>query len=473
MESWLKKRLTPAKAKQARWTSLAEALEELWGSYFDPALSRLERLRSSYSADDEDLAHKLREMGDYFTYDLPKAEDRPVTLAWRRLELQNKDLEYILKSVFRRHFGHFPVYWLPLFAPKGEPYGTSFIPFEGLEDAPEKNLPPEGMFLTSRGVLGVDRAGLYAGGMDKADFSEKAFPLIKRTKPLHIVFDGCLWFIRHDLPFKSDLTLERVTDDYFSLLFSTIGGRFDITAGDEKNLDTSTLGLERETEHRHLALPFIPTDFPTGWRLDLYPPDGLPEGWLRLDTAIPGFEGMTVIPAGVVLRENGKPTALNWKMSSHGIRKETQGRGHTEFSASVKPKGEDERRLELGFFPQKSGLRLDAFHREGFPEGFLPLDLILPYTEGGLFAPLYRLHAEGRRRTFFTWTASESSARHTDRQTSAVEFYASTAVNRGSRSLVEIPHPDHLPSLDQQPLFDEIPADFMPVDYPYGGYANV
>ena len=473
MESWLKKRLTPAKAKQARWTSLAEALEELWGSYFDPALSRLERLRSSYSADDEDLAHKLREMGDYFTYDLPKAEDRPVTLAWRRLELQNKDLEYILKSVFRRHFGHFPVYWLPLFAPKGEPYGTSFIPFEGLEDAPEKNLPPEGMFLTSRGVLGVDRAGLYAGGMDKADFREKAFPLIKRTKPLHIVFDGCLWFIRHDLPFKSDLTLERVTDDYFSLLFSTIGGRFDMTAGDEKNLDTSTLGLERETEHRHLALPFIPTDFPTGWRLDLYPPDGLPEGWLRLDTAIPGFEGMTVIPAGVVLREREKSFSFYWENAAHSIQKNTQKRVHTEFSALLKSSGEDERRLAMSFFPQKSDWHLDALLREGFSENLAPLDLILPYIENGPFVPIHRLHSENFRRTSFSWTASKSAVRQIDRHSSSVDFCANVAVGHSSVSFVEIPHPDHLPSLDQQPLFDEIPADFMPVDYPYGGYANV
>ncbi len=385
MKSWLKKRLTPAKAKQARWTSLAEALEELWGSYFDPALSRLERLRSSYSADDEDLAHKLREMGDYFTYDLPKVEDRPVTLAWRRLELQNKDMEYILKSVFRRHFGHFPVYWLPLFAPKGESYGTSFIPYEGLEDIPQKNLPPEGMFLTSRGVLGVDRAGLYPAGMDKATFRDKAFPLIRRTKPLHIVFDGFLWFIRYDFPFNSSLTAEWATDDYFSLLFSTIGGRFDITPADEIALDASTLGFEREVEHRHLTLLFIPADYPTTWRLDMFPMDGVPEDWFRPDRPLPGYEGMPIMPLFAV-RETSRPLSL----------------------------------------PAIVGVDLwtDREVRRGFCGG------------EALFSSSYTM----RRRVDASYC---------------------------------IPHPTALPSLDQQPLFDEIPADFMPVDHSYGGYENV
>ena len=69
----------------------------------------MERLRSSYLADSDDLARKLREMGDYFSYDMPREEDKPIALAWRRLELQYKDLELILSSVFRRNYQQLPV----------------------------------------------------------------------------------------------------------------------------------------------------------------------------------------------------------------------------------------------------------------------------------------------------------------------------------------------------------------------------
>lgn len=53
MIKWLFRRLTTAKGKEARWADLATAIEGVWEEYFDPCLSRLERLRSSYLADDQ------------------------------------------------------------------------------------------------------------------------------------------------------------------------------------------------------------------------------------------------------------------------------------------------------------------------------------------------------------------------------------------------------------------------------------
>lgn len=346
MDNWLKKRLTPAKEKQPRWASLAESVEVLWESFFDPKISRLERLRSSYTADDEDIARKLLEMGDYFTYEAPKKEDRPVTIAWRRLELQHKDVEYIIKSVFKRHFGHFPVYWLPLFAPKDLDYGMLFEPFEGLEDVPEKNVPPEGMFLTSRGVLGVDRSSIYKDGyVTKIEFREKAWPLIRRTKPLHIVFDGFLWFIRFKIQFEASLTVTWETEDHYPLLFAPKEILFDYVPADVMPLDTSTSMI-----------------------------------WCQRD-----------ITRNIVFPLIYNITAKHKTLRTYHASEMTRG---------------------------KLGMKNTVSRNIDYP------------------------------------------------------FPAKISATQPTETLLTIPHPCTLPTLDQQPLFDEIPADFMPLDYPYGGYRN-
>ena len=90
MKDWLVKRLTPQKATEERWISLSRVLQELWEFFFDPALSRLERLRSYYQADEADLDRKLREMGDYFQADFSRFEDKPIAVSWRNLELKYK-----------------------------------------------------------------------------------------------------------------------------------------------------------------------------------------------------------------------------------------------------------------------------------------------------------------------------------------------------------------------------------------------
>lgn len=128
MEGWLSKRLTPAKQQEPRWLDLAAILERLWAEFYDPEISRLEHLRSFYQANEADLCAKIREMGDYFSFDLPPDKDKPIAVAWRRLELEYKDMELLLQSVFKRHYGELPVAWLPLFAPIDEIYGSAFEP---------------------------------------------------------------------------------------------------------------------------------------------------------------------------------------------------------------------------------------------------------------------------------------------------------------------------------------------------------
>ena len=147
MKDWLVKRLTPQKATEERWISLSRVLQELWEFFFDPALSRLERLRSYYQADEADLDRKLREMGDYFQADFSRFEDKPIAVSWRNLELKYKDLELILTSTFRRHYKNLPVEWYPLFAPVDRPYGSlsptaqTSCTTERKKHSPRRNVP--------------------------------------------------------------------------------------------------------------------------------------------------------------------------------------------------------------------------------------------------------------------------------------------------------------------------------------------
>lgn len=309
MKDWLIKRLTPRKKQEKRWTGLAEGIQQVWEENFDPALARLEGLRSYFEADDADLALKLREMGDYFAADMPRPEDRPIAVAWRRLELEYKDLELILSSVFRRHYSDLPVSWFPLFAPLDEPYGMRFVPAEG--PWPEsKNQPPDGMFLTSRGLLGVDYGHLLRLGMSKQAFIDSALPLLRRTKPLHIVYDGPLWYIRFDIPFDCLFAVvwERA-ESMREMPFSVVGARFDLTPADARDLDVNTMSLWNERCQR-IEFNFQPRAVGT-WRLDFFLPEGFPHGWIPLEAAILGHEGDSTSPLRLALLDVRRVSMLS------------------------------------------------------------------------------------------------------------------------------------------------------------------
>lgn len=290
LENWLLSRLTPAKGKEARWTELAIALEKTWAWAFDPEFFRLERLRSSYQADDQDLLALMRQMGDYFSFDLPRREDRPIAVAWRRLELEYKDMELLLQSVFRRHYGELPVTWFPLFAPLNEPYGSCFIAAEG--PWPEKkNVPPAGMFLTSRGLLGVEHGYLLKMGLNKKKFLDRVMPIVRKAKPLHIVYDGTLWYIRFDIPFEADFTSNLLWErDWgpIELQFTVLGSRFDYTPVDANYLDIQSALCTWERENI-CPLSFVP-EYSRTWRLDKYLKESILANWLPLDVVVIGNE---------------------------------------------------------------------------------------------------------------------------------------------------------------------------------------
>lgn len=303
MSNWLADRLSPAKLKEPRWVELSTILEHIWEEFFDPDMSRVERLRSSYTADKADLAQKIREMGDYFSFDMPRQENLPISLGWRRLELEYKDMELIITSIFRRHFNNLPVHWLPLYASLESPYGSQF------KIAPEfapvtKNIPPDGMFLTSRGMLGADYGYLMTMGLSKAFFLERALPLIRRAKPLHIVFDGMLWFISFDLPFDVEADNGAIFWErdwgLVELQFSVYGCRFDYTPADIRQLDAQSMSCGLEISNSS-HIPFWP-DFQY-WHLDKHIAAAFSRFHLPLDAIITGNEADNN-PCGLIIQSD-------------------------------------------------------------------------------------------------------------------------------------------------------------------------
>ncbi len=540
MENWLQKRLTPAKQKNARWTGLAHVLESLWDANFIPRLSRYQRLRSSFEADDADLAKQIAQMGDYFSYDLPKPEDRAVALAWRRLELEYKDLELILSMALRRHFGSLKIDWFPIYAPKDQPYGVGFVPFDQMRPMDQKNIPLDGYFLTSRGVVAIDKGTLYRQTYYKDTIREDALALITRIKPIDRIFDYLLWYQYFELPFKKpffDVTWE--VDQYLDF-------RLDLVRPDENNDFWITSGTRQ-----HFEMPFLPRDNELlYWHLDMFPR----EGWypidkfpmlgfipvmtwpFYLDRPFGGHEGLMISPLGICVSETQQHPHLALTAQIDEARSESD-RNCTawDMQGSLQEEQETDANFVLPFLPRTRHCRLDRYLDNRFlsidMEYPLRLDLVLPGIEalpctpmnvvlsgstGHYALPLgsvaYKLSSEtdvSFEAPFIVDLGHNTLTEH--RQTIEARHVTADIQHRDNEQQVTLPFEDKLSNetesettptqanfacedtvqwetqrpaipvhykkfrwgLDRQPFFADIAADWMPLDYPTGGFLNV
>lgn len=468
VKDWLVKRLTPKKAQQARWVGLASSRQKVWETFFDPDLLRLENLRSFYKAHDEDLALLLREMGDYFSSDAPNQADRPISVAWRRLELEYKDLELILSSVFRRHFGNLPTTWFPLFAPLDEEYGMTFIAAEG--PWPElKNVPPEGMWLTSRGMLGTDYGHLLKYGYSKAEFLERAVPLLKRTKPLHIVYDGPLFYIRFDIPVEFDFSVFWERDEWYALPFRTVIPRFDFVPADAHHLDLlSSMFCEWEREDSQ-SMPFLGNQYQRAWHLDWHVPEGFPPDWLPLDYLISGVEGENAAPFRLYLLDVTDSPVIEAAPASLAAGGETLLKHCPLYgSADIAMRGEVADTTVIPFLPEKSW-HLDTRFSPSVPEGWLPQDWLFTGREG---EPISRLALYlGETSAFPVLSVDMRLSRSVEQDNAPVSAPFRAAVSGRTEPLIPLSvlYAGRKDRIDTYPQFDQVPADFCPLDMPVGG----
>ncbi len=251
---WLKKRLSPAKRDEPRWIELAEALQSMWETYFDPAYSAMLDMRSIYTASPNDLKRRIREMGEYFSPDYPTEFDQPLAVAWRKSELERKSTEYILSSTFKRNFSGLAIDWVPLYAKKSEPYGAAWYQESEIEgDA-------SSYYLTSRGKVRVDLAIIYTEkDYTKGEFKAVVDRLVRRLKPLHIVYQGLHFTATVNVPTvyfsASGGYSRREAEGHAQFLSSSL--HFDDIAADVRQLDYMSPISASSSNDRTVLIPAL------------------------------------------------------------------------------------------------------------------------------------------------------------------------------------------------------------------------
>ena len=201
--NWFKQRLTGAKQGAPMWAELADTVQALFDQQVSPVLSRLRGMTSTFTMAEEDLVRRVDDLGPFFSLsNRVEIEDWPLALMQRQDEIHLKKTDYPIVSTINREFTGMQVEWQPLWAPIDQeawPYGTRFTT---LDLMPDEDIPPEGWFLTARGVirLPMDRLAAVFPDLGSIDEQTAAFEgvlkqLVEPLIPLHIVYDGSRYFV--------------------------------------------------------------------------------------------------------------------------------------------------------------------------------------------------------------------------------------------------------------------------------------
>lgn len=286
MTNWLKKRLPPAKSRAPMWVELTESVQEFWDDNYEPLIDSVERARSVFTADAEDVEIRLAERGIKFEVALPFTHgSKAVSYAMRSYELHRKDDEAILTGILGRDFPGIAVRWMPLQAPKAEPYGSRFLTEL---DLPWFDYGQSELWLTSRGKVLSDINTVLAMGFTRAEVKAAIERKISQLKPAHIVFDG-VYFIAYFTLVVEPCELSQCAFSYSTTTLPIIpfpSSYFDETRLDDYRLDM----LPFHSSYGGISTATIVLDGLAGgvWRLDL--------GWIinGVQRSVPGIEGDSI-----------------------------------------------------------------------------------------------------------------------------------------------------------------------------------
>ena len=286
MTDWLKKRLPPAKAKTPMWVELTESVQEFWDTHYEPLIDSVERARSVFTADELDVDRRLEERGIKFEVALPFAiGSKAVYYSMRAYELHSKDNEGLLSSILGRDFGGFSIKWLPLFAPKNEPYGSKFITEF---DITWFNYSSSDLWSTSRGKVLYDITNALSVGVSRLEMKEAILRKVYELKPVHIVFDG-IYFVSYFTLIIQPCTLSQTSYSYSTNQIPVDffpAAYFDDTQLDDYRLDLPPVSCI----YRGYSITTVPMTGMcyTDWRLDM--------GWVvnGVQRTISGIEGDVV-----------------------------------------------------------------------------------------------------------------------------------------------------------------------------------
>ena len=205
--NWFKQRLTGAKQGAPMWGELADTVQALFDQQVSPVLSRLRGMTSTFTMAEEDLERKIDDLGPFFSISNRVAkEDWPLALMQRQDEIHLKKTDYPIVSTINREFTGMQVEWQPLWAPIDQtewPYGSRFTTLEWM---PYEDIPPEGWFLTARGVIRLPLDHLQIVLPELATIEEQTTEfesilkqLMEPLIPLHIVYEGTRYYITYTL----------------------------------------------------------------------------------------------------------------------------------------------------------------------------------------------------------------------------------------------------------------------------------
>ncbi|MGL5303074.1 MAG: hypothetical protein ACRC9M_05675, partial [Aeromonas sp.] len=130
-----------------------------------------------------------------------------------------KKTDFPLVSTISREFSGMQVAWAPLYAPKDQvtwPYGTRFTTLEMMEF---EEIPPEGWFMTARGVIRVAlpklaQAFVTGSTVDDqcSEFESIIARFVKPLIPLHIVFDGAQYYLEYTMTEEAEWAAYNTSD---------------------------------------------------------------------------------------------------------------------------------------------------------------------------------------------------------------------------------------------------------------------
>lgn len=299
---WLVDRLTPYKQAQPRWHDLALALEAYWDTYQTPAVERIEQMRSVFTANNEDVEMLLREAGVQFEVAIPVVRDNlAFAYSWRAYEIHRKDRHETIEQILRRDYSGTYVRWESLYAPKSQPYGHAFLTEGELET---HGLTLDDVHRTYRGKVIANLTGLNAQGVRKEEFRASVSRKIEVLRPAHIVYDGEMFFQVFRAEFEPIVAVNaaRRSKSHTHLFLSLDPSRYDEVPADAKCLDYQPIGTLRSLAGATHHVEVWPAGLP--WRLDMGSTiDG--HYW-----PLPGVEGSRTKRTGTLGSKTGKASPM-------------------------------------------------------------------------------------------------------------------------------------------------------------------
>ncbi|HAT3959726.1 TPA: phage tail protein [Citrobacter freundii] len=205
LKDWLRNMLTPEKRDSELYGSFADILQSFVDQYVEPTLQRIQERRSFFTMQPQDLQIRMSELGRFFRIISRSENAKPMILQQRLDEIHYKGTQQPIIATIRRELNDLPATWAALYAPidqTAHPYGSYFTDSStlGVDEATYGKF-----FLTSRGKIKIPLNALYEkySGADQAELvqrlTEEFDDVIKPLIPLHIVFDGFLFYLEFNV----------------------------------------------------------------------------------------------------------------------------------------------------------------------------------------------------------------------------------------------------------------------------------